>query len=166
MNPPDLAHAVEHLRVVEDCPKCEALRSTCDALAAERDHEVEDRANLERESRRLLRKIRTLENELSDRRRNDPLYETAETIFEFWRRKVRPKARTFGDERLKMVLTRLAEYPPRYICEAVVGAAIEPYMRDGERFDDLALICRNARHLERFHDVYVRHGGECKCELT
>lgn len=148
-----------HLRVV-GCPDCERLRKSRDAALLDLDN-----ANIDLTVKR--RRIKQLENELAEKYRSDPLYATAQTIFEFWRAKCQPKARTFSEDRLKAVLARLKDkdpqdpcesaYTPRYICEAVLGAAVDPYIDPKKkRHNDLELICRSGRKLEDFHERWER----------
>lgn len=148
-----------NLRVV-GCPDCERLRIGLEAALLDLDN-----ANTDLTVKR--RKITQLQNELAEKHRSDPLYSVAETIYFFWREKCQPKARTFSEDRVKAVLGRLKDkdprdpaqfaYTPRYICEAVVGGAVAPYVKHGKRFNDLELICRNGRLLEDFHERYELH---------
>lgn len=153
---------VPHLHLVE-CEDCERKDRALAALQVDLDN-----ANVDLTVKR--RRIKALENELAEKRKQDPLYDTAERIFEFWRTKCRPDARTFSEDRAKAVLARLKDrdpsnptepaYTPRYICEAVLGAAASPYVDPkGKRHNDLELICRTGRKLEDFHDRYERSRG-------
>lgn len=149
-----------HLRVV-GCTDCERKDRAVAAMQVDLDN-----ANADLTVKR--REITRLKNELADKHRSDPLFHVAETIFFYWRDKCCPKARTFSEDRLKAVLGRLKDkdprdpaqpaYTPRFICEAVLGAAVDPYVDPKrKRHNDLELICRSGRKLEDFHDRWERH---------
>lgn len=148
-----------HLRVV-GCADCERKDRMIAAMQVDLD-------NLEVDLKVKRRKITALENELARERHEHPDYHTAQRIFEFWRNKCRPRARSFGADREKAVIARLNDkvpgsdekaYTPRYICEAIVGAYVEPFVDPKTRklHNDLELICRTPRKLEDFHDRYDR----------
>jgi hypothetical protein len=142
------------------CLSCQRYQNALDAMEL-------DMANLEVELKGKRRQVKALEKELADRRRTDPHYDTAVRIFDYWRAKCAPNARTFSEDRLKAVLARLRDrdpddktkhaYPPRYLCEAIVGAAVDPYVDEkGKAHIDLELICRTGKKLEDFHSRYER----------
>lgn len=147
------------LRVVED-PEVALLRQRVM-------EETIRRQDLEKDIAGWRRRYHNLERQLSDERKKDPDYETAYTIWEFWREKLHPRAYTFSDATEKVVLARLKEkktgtderaWTPRYICEAIMGAVVDAYVdpRTGKRYDALELICRNADKLYDFHGRYER----------
>lgn len=147
------------LRLVGD-PEVERLRKAVAALRLDLEN-----ANVDLIAKR--RRITALENELADRRKRDPDYATAYAIFDYWRKRCRPKAKTFSEDRAKAVMARLrdkdaddpkkAAYSPRYICEAIIGAQIGAHVDEsGKKFDDLELVCRSGRRLEAFHEKYER----------
>jgi hypothetical protein len=152
------AEPAPHLHVV-GCLDCERKDRMLAAMQIDLDNQDTD-LKVKR------RRITQLENELHDKRRHDPLYDTALTIFEFWRAKCRPSARAFSEDRLKNVLARLKErdpttgdvaYTPRYVCEAILGAQADAYVDPKrKRHDDLELICRTGRLLEDFHGRWER----------
>lgn len=146
------------------CPECERRKRTAAAMQVDLD-------NLETELKVKRRRITQLENELAEKHRQDPNYSTAEVIFDYWRKKCMPTARTFSEDRVKAVLARLKDrdrvdpdqsaYSPRYICEAIVGAAVGAYVDDkGKCHNDLELICRTGKKLEDFHARYERWKGQ------
>lgn len=156
-----------HLRVV-DHPEIAGLKAEIARLQRALDAALVDLDNAETDLVVKRRRIKQLENELAEKYRSDSLYGTAEIIYEFWRTKCSPNARTFSEDRLKAVLARLKDrspsdheqpaYTPRYICEAVLGAAVEPYVDSkGKRHNDLELICRSGGKLENFHERWERH---------
>ena len=78
--------------------------------------------------------------------------QTARELFEYWQATCgHPNAKPSQD-RLSKIRARLREgYPPQQIRTAIEGAARAPYVNDnGQRFDDIELICRNASKLEAF----------------
>lgn len=152
------ADPVPHLRII-GCADCERKDRMIAAMQVDLD-------NLDVDLKVKRRKITSLQNELDEKRRADPQYDTAEQIFRFWQRKCCPKARVFGEDREKAVLARLKDkipgtedqaYPPRYICESILGARVDPYVDPkGKRHNDLELVCRTPKKLEDFHDRYER----------
>lgn len=127
-----------------------------------------DLANAEVELRVKRSRIKQVEKERDKRDRADPAYETAFKIWEFWRKKCAPRARKFSHEDFKAVKERLADtlddgvepaYGPRYICEAILGAAVEPSINreSGKVYNSLELICRSPKKLEDFHERWERY---------
>jgi hypothetical protein len=138
-----------------ECPECEETRRL---LMEERIR----RNDLERDLASLRRRRTMLENELAEKRQRDPLAETAQTIWEYWRMKCKPRALKMSDRQLKALLKVLKEkdpagepvYPPRYVCEAIVGCAREHYVDGrGKHHVGLELICAQ---VEEMHDRWER----------
>lgn len=76
----------------------------------------------------------------------------ARELFAYWQQRCNhPKAKP-GRDRLAKVKARLAEgYTPEDIRTAIDGAAVGAHVNDdGQRFDDLELICRSGSKLELF----------------
>lgn len=154
------------LRLVESVEVIR-LKAVIESMQAEHEKMAGVITGLERDLRAKRSRISALENELVDRRKRDPDYATAHEIFDYWRKRCRPKAKTFSDDRARAVMARLrdrdaddpqkAAYSPRYICEAIIGAQVGCHVDEsGKRFDDLELICRSGRRLEAFHEKYER----------
>lgn len=152
------------LRLVESV-EVVRLKAVIESMQADHEKMAGVITGLERDLRAKRSRITSLENELSEKYRSDPLHETAEEIFEYWRKRCRPKALTFSDDRLKAVLARLKDksredpsapaYPPRYICEAIIGAQVGAYVDEkGTVHNDLELICRSGKKLEGFHEKF------------
>ena len=80
----------------------------------------------------------------------------ADRVFEHWRRVMGKNGNTaFDSSRRTKVEARLNDgYSPDDLCRAVDGCAKTPHNMGendrGERYDDLALICRDAAHVDRF----------------
>lgn len=154
-------HLVESVEVIR-------LKAVIESMQAEHEKMAADMRNMERDLKAKRSRITWLENELAGRYRSDVLYPTACELFDFWRKRCRPKAKTFGDDRLKAVLARLRDtdpddpdkpaYPPRYIAEAIVGAQIDAFVDErGTRHNDIELVCRSGKKLEAFHAKYERY---------
>jgi hypothetical protein len=115
-------------------------------------------ANLELAKYR--REISRLKNELANRDKTSRLRPHAEEIFDFWKQHVRPGARTFGDKRMRCVISRLGEGGKDIegrkaeLKEAILGAATDAWVdpKTGVRYDDLELICRDDVNVQRFRD--------------
>jgi hypothetical protein len=149
---------VRHLHAVE-CPECLHLRHE---LMEERIR----RQDLERERAVQRAVITRMKNDAADKRRADPLYETALKLWEFWRAECRPAAKKMTDGQLRALLGVLkakldgsdeAAYPARYIAEAIRGCALEHYVNaKGKRHVGLELICSK---IDDCHERYERLGG-------
>jgi hypothetical protein len=77
--------------------------------------------------------------------------DAAMRIFLYWQQRCdKPRARPVA-ARIDHVVRRLREgYREVEIKRAIDGAAIDPYVKDGVRYDDLELICRDGAKLEAF----------------
>lgn len=148
------AHA-PHLHVV-GCADCEQLRKALENARVDVENAGVDLVAKRREIGRL---------ELMLTLMSDPMYPTALPIFEYWRIKCDHPRAGLTAERLGALLARLRErteddepkYTPRYICEAIVGAHVAAFVRDGRRYDDLELICRSGQKLDDFHERWERY---------
>lgn len=118
-----------------------------------------DMANAEAQMKAYRRQIGALKGELQDKMRMAPFDAEAAVIFEYWRDTLSPGARSFSGDRRKAVLARLNEtvkakggrepaYSPKYVCEAIKGAAIR-----GKAYD-LKWICKDGSNLEYCHGLY------------
>lgn len=77
-------------------------------------------------------------------------------VFEHWRRVLKKNGRTAFDDKRKGAVKKMlnAGYTADDLCAAVDGCALTPHNMGqnsrGEPFNDLALICRDAEHVDRF----------------
>jgi hypothetical protein len=77
--------------------------------------------------------------------------EHARKVYEHWKQTCRPNARTFEGKRREKVTARLREsYTVEDLCKAIDGAKKAAYVKDGVRYDDLELICRDATKVDAF----------------
>lgn len=137
------------LRVVT-CEECERLRGTLQA-------HLEEIAERDTEITRLRRANATLRSQMRDKFREDPNHDVARELFEFWREQCGHDRASLGPGRLKPLLARLKEPPggfaenrAREIAMAILGAKYDAFVSaNGQRHDDLELICRTEVHLER-----------------
>lgn len=80
----------------------------------------------------------------------------AQRVFEHWVRvRKKPPTTLFSPERKRKVLARFADkFTVDQLCKAIDGVASSPHHRgENDRntvFDDLELICRDAKHVEQF----------------
>jgi hypothetical protein len=137
------------LRVVR-CEECERLRTALEAAKLDLEQAQTDA----RIARRQLAAARAAERE---QRRDDPKYEVAERLFDYWREQCGHPRAQLGPKREQALFARLEKYTPREIAMAIRGAALAAYVDEsGVRHDDLELICRNEVKLEKFIDRYER----------
>lgn len=74
-------------------------------------------------------------------------------IYEYWRSRCRPRVRKLGEKRGAAVRARLADgYSVQEVMRAVDGARFGAYVTpEGQRMDDLELICRDDVTFQRFY---------------
>jgi hypothetical protein len=72
-------------------------------------------------------------------------------LFDYWREQCNHSAARLTGERRRGITSRLADgYTEAEIRSAIDGAAVGAFEKDGRRFDDIELICRNGSKLESF----------------
>jgi hypothetical protein len=139
-----------------ECPDCAAARAL---LMEERIR----RQDAEKDLAGKRAQITKLKDELAGKRKSDPLYDTAFKCWSYWKAKCKPKARKMSDEQLKALLKVLKAklpdsdeyaYPPRYVCEAILGCAGDHFVDGkGKHHNGLELICSK---IEEMHERYER----------
>lgn len=81
-----------------------------------------------------------------------------EDVFDFWRSECNHPKSLLDNKRRRRIEWALRHYPPEDIADAIRGAASSEFHQgqnaNGRVYDDLALILRDAEHLERFRDEY------------
>lgn len=99
-------------------------------------------------------RIAGLEAELADKRGQEPEAQDVRAVFNYWRgvcdhgrAKMDP-----ADDRWKAIRARLrGGFTVDQLKRAVDGAKVGAFVNDtGKKFDDIELICRSARNVERF----------------
>jgi hypothetical protein len=135
------------------CPDCASWQRKFDGLLV-------DFENAEVELRAKRREITRLKSELATQ--NEQMVEAPliSAIFDYWRLQCRKgrKSVKLGDKRRAAVKGRLRDgYTPKQIRIAIDGAVVGAFEKDGRRFDDLELICRDEVTLERFIARWAEH---------
>lgn len=143
-------------------PEAEAVRSEYEQILMEVRVELQDS---EAERKRLLRKTKALQTELTKQRGKDADAHGDREFFDLWVRecKKHPTMTVFDEDRQKVVRRARDLYDSEEgdaLCRAaIVGVGKFPYNVDGkrsptgkrgERYDDLELILRNAANIEKF----------------
>lgn len=153
---------------VPQCPHCLAMSRRIASLESERGAWAESEgkymamvADYDRDGRRLRRRVAELERELSGHRQDQPEAPEAEQVFAFWRELIAPNARKFTDDRRTAVQARLKEgWTVAELLDAVRGAHVDPWERNGVTYDDLRTICKSDEsvrmHLKKWHVVHAR----------
>jgi hypothetical protein len=78
-------------------------------------------------------------------------HDQALRVFAYWRSRCDHAGAKPTDERIAKVVARLRDgYTEAEIKKAIDGAAADPFVKDGVKYDDLELICRNGSKLEAF----------------
>lgn len=114
--------------------------------------------NLEKELRFKRLQLGQAYKKLDQQQDADEHSDEAQQVFDLWIEVTgRTRRTTFNRERKTPVLARLKDYGVKDVMDAVRGAGIDPYVRDGKRYDDLELICRNGKKLEIFRDRWLAH---------
>lgn len=126
-----------------DDPSC-AWKARFDILSA-------DFENAETELRAKRRLIKSLERKLAEVNGLQKFAEEVDSIFDYWRRATGHERARLGDKRRQAVTGRLRDgYSVADIKRAIDGAARDPFVKNGKKFDDLELICRDEVKLEGF----------------
>lgn len=143
-------------------PEVEAVRSEYEQILMGVRVELQDS---EAERRRLLRKTKALETELTKQRGNASRDNGDQEYFDLWVKETKrdSKRTVFGEERQKVVRKARELYESEEgdeLCRrAIVGVAKFPYVSDGkrvttgkpnQRYDELELILRNEVNIEKF----------------
>lgn len=130
---------------------------TCAQQRKRAEMAVVDLENAEVTIRGLRREIGRLKAELAQQRVEDPLYEAAERVYEYWKERICPRSRAFGADRQKAVLARLNDD----LTEAELKQAIEGcrwrMVNDPDGYGkhtDLELICRSEKKVFYFIGLY------------
>lgn len=144
-------------------PEAEAVRSEYEQVLMEVRVELQDS---EAERKRLLRKTKALETELTKQRGKDSRDNGDQEFFDLWVRETKrdPKRTVYGEERQK-VIRRARDTMAHHAdgdgeCRrAIVGVGKFPYVVDGrrsptgkpnQRYDEFELILRNEVNIEKF----------------
>jgi hypothetical protein len=151
--------------VSNGCPECERMRGKVRAaqasireLALSNENLQNVVGDLERDLRGKRLRIRQLEADKDLARQTHPLRPVVERVFRYWQKRCHhPRARLDG-ERFDAILWALELYSKNDgieyaegICRmAIDGAAHDPFIVRGKRFDAVTLIFRNSDKLEDF----------------
>lgn len=136
------------------CQECERIKAAAEL----------DAQNYETELRAKRRIITQLKRELEEYQEKSPHAEAIKAVCEAWRENGHQRAKTpMNGERAMKVRARLGNrFTKDDLLKAVEGAKRFPYVVNGqrvakgkpkERFDDLELICRNEKTVERFMEL-------------
>lgn len=141
------------LRLVE-CADCEQAQTRLDTALAQINDLRLTNEGLGHQIASLMRQLgakRKRENDQTD----DPDYEMAVKVFDFWRERCGHPRAVLGPKRLKAILARLKDHEPRLIGVAIKGAAVAAFVdENGHRHDDIELICRDEVKLDSFINRY------------
>jgi len=94
-----------------------------------------------------------------------PEYEDAMEVARYWRDTIRPTAKELNGPRLINTIARLKHYTAEDLKKSIWGYYCCPYVHEGERvpvgpekarYDDLELIMRDAKHVEKGIEIAVR----------
>lgn len=133
---PDTGELVEHR-----CDECEA-----------KDGQIR---GLERDLRAWRMRYAELARDQEADARNDDLWDEAEVLFDYWRRRCRHPKSKFTVERFELLRPYLKRYGAELCRRAIDGASFDPYTttrKNGttKRHDGLGLVFRSAEHFEDF----------------
>lgn len=77
-----------------------------------------------------------------------------QTVFQYWKQKLNHPQAKLTPERQRKISIALKNYSAASLCRAIDGCAVTPHNMGqndrGEVYDDIALIVRDAAHVERF----------------
>lgn len=150
---------------MSDCPNCAKLKKL---LIEAEDANAElgrQLAGMELHLRRAGRAEVALRRELSDHREDEPEAKAIREVCEHWKKRLNhERAKTpLTGTRAQKVRARLREkFTVEDLKKAIDGCARKPYVGPGgrkssgkpaDRHDDLELICRDEKHVERFIEI-------------
>lgn len=140
------------------CTACGTINETATAHMAEMAGSI---ANLGIELNRKQGQINRLRKQQKEER--PPEYDDAMEVAVYWRDEVRPTAIELNGPRLQNTIDRLKHgYSKEDLKLACWGYRCRPNIKDGKRvrrnqggrrYDDLELICRDAKHVEDGMDI-------------
>lgn len=159
-------HASPRLRLV-DTKTGEVLCEDC-----QRQKEEAARANLhlddaEKELRQYRAKVRRLENERAKERMLYKRRNEIEAVFDEWKKACNHKRSKLTPDRFDAIQAKLEmDYSTADISYAIAFIAAFPFVvnaerksrgRPTQRYDDIELICRTGKNLERFANLGYMH---------
>jgi hypothetical protein len=101
--------------------------------------------------------------------RDDIRRQAVGRLFAYWQDRCEHRAAKLTTERARCIMARLRDgYTEAEIRKAIDGAAVAAFVNDenGQRYDDLTLICRNGSKLESFMERGVKATGAIAVELN
>lgn len=127
------------------CPSCERNQRMAKGALI-------DLENAETELRALRRRVKKLEADLEGKRKADPRMAEAADVFEYWTAtQKRPERCLFTADRQRLLLARLHEgHTVPELKEAIDGAVVAAYERDGVRYDGIGTIFKGGESV-RMH---------------
>lgn len=117
------------------CPNCERNQRMAKGAMI-------DAENLEVDLRAARRRIKDLEKRLDTERKADPQFEAAREVFEYWTTTQKnPERCLFTADRQRKLIARLNEgHTIDELKEAIDGAAVGAFEKDGVRYDSISTI--------------------------
>jgi hypothetical protein len=107
--------------------------------------------NAELALRAERRKVKTLEGQLRTRNDADPLRADIQEVFEDWRARCNHPRAKLGPKRNDAIKAMLRlGFTKSDLKLANLGASRTAFEKNGKRYDDIELICRNEVNVERF----------------
>lgn len=136
------------------CSRC----TDCDRLRAELERERSrfhalsiDFENAQTDLIAKRRQVAALQREINRQAGVEKFDNEVQLVFNYWRRVCNHPRAKLGEKRRKVLLARLREgFTVAQLQAAVDGASVGAFVKDGRRYDDLELICRDEVKLESF----------------
>jgi hypothetical protein len=122
---------------------------------------IVDLQNAEVTIRVLKRQVGSLKAELAQQRREDPLFDQAEEVYDYWKMRIAPRSTAFGEDRQKVVIARLREGHTVLTLKQAIEGCRWRKQNDPKygQYDDLELICRSPRKVRDFVKIYEREAA-------
>lgn len=139
------------------CDNCAQLREQLERQQLGVDELLNDLKNAEVALRVERRKVSQLKAELLEQQKKRAERADAQVVFDYWNQALKGgRCKTMAGKREKVVMDRLAEgYEIIDLIEAIDGARIDAFRKDGKTFNELELICRDATNVDRFREAYA-----------
>lgn len=126
-----------------------------------------DAQNAEMELRVMRRRLKAMEKQAEQKVKQGARAGDVQTIFDYWRATCGHERARLGAKRTQAVDAILAMgYTVDDVKEAIDGLAATAFEKDGKRYDDLELVCRNEVQVDKYRDAAKRHREKVRAART
>lgn len=126
-----------------------------------------DAQNAEIELRVMRRRLKAIEHQTEQKVMQSRRAGDVQIVFDYWRTTCGHERSRLGAKRAQAVDAVLAMgYTVDELKEAIDGLAVAAFEKDGKRYDDLELVCRNEVQVDKYRDAARRHRAKVRAART